>query len=448
MTVLQPRRAAAASLVGTTIEYYDFFIYATAAALVFNKVFFPEFDGLAGTLISLSTFAIAFVIRPVGGIVIGHLGDRLGRRPMLVFTLVSMGAATLLIGLLPGYASIGVAAPILLVLLRIVQGFALGGEFGGAVVLTMEHSDPGRRGYFGSWVQTGGPLGLVLATLVFLPLAALPQDDFLAWGWRIPFLLSVVLIVVGYVLRRTIHESPSFTEVRRTGAVDRAPLLTVLRRYPAQTLLVAGATLGGGVTFYMMAVFGLSYSTSELGMSRSSILLVVLVTMVVDSLMIIGFGRLSDRIGRATVYTGGVAGMLVLAFPWLWLLSTGEPWIVLLGYLMIAVPHAATQGVAGVYLAEVYRAAVRYSGLSLGYTIGMIAGSAVAPMIAASLVATAGIPALGIYMVCMGLVSLLSAIGLNRSSRGRQSAASVSAPPGTAGEAHAHGPAAQRPRST
>ncbi|MBC3191099.1 MHS family MFS transporter [Pseudonocardia sp. C8] len=423
MSVLQPRRAAAASLIGTTIEYYDFFIYATAAALVFNKVFFPSFDGLAGTLISLSTFAIAFVVRPIGGIVIGHLGDKLGRRPMLVFTLVSMGAATLLIGLLPGYASIGIAAPILLVLLRIVQGFALGGEFGGAVVLTMEHSDARRRGFFGSWVQTGGPLGLVLANLVFLPIATLPQEEFLTWGWRIPFLLSVVLIVVGYVLRRTIHESPAFTEVKRTGAVDRAPLLTVLRQYPARTLLVAGATLGGGVTFYMMAVFGLSYSTSTLQMPRSTILLIVLVTMVVDCLMIIGFGRLSDRVGRGPVYAGGVAGMLVLAFPWLWLLGTGEPWIVLLGYLMMAVPHAATQGVAGVYLAEVYGATVRYSGLSLGYTIGMIAGSAVAPMIAASLVAAAGIAALGVYMIAMGVLSLVSALVLNRGARrGRRTA--------------------------
>lgn len=261
MPRLQPRRAAAASLIGTAIESYDFFIYATAAALVFNKVFFPAFGGLAGTLVSLSTFAVGFVVRPIGGIVIGHLGDKVGRRPMLVFTLIAMGAATVLIGLLPSYATIGVAAPILLILLRVVQGFALGGEFGGAVVLTMEHSDKDRRGFFGSWVQTGGPLGLVLANVVFLPVATLPQDDFLSWGWRVPFLLSAVLVVVGYVLRRTIEESPTSEEIRDSGAVDRTPLLTVLRTYPLHTLLVAGTTLCGGVTFYVLAVFGLSYTS-------------------------------------------------------------------------------------------------------------------------------------------------------------------------------------------
>jgi MFS family permease len=420
MSRLQPRRAAAASLIGTAIEYYDFFIYAMAAALVFDKVFFPAFEGLAGTLISLSTFAVAFLIRPIGGIVIGHLGDKIGRRPMLVFTLVTMGAATLLIGLLPGYTAIGVAAPILLVLLRIVQGFALGGEFGGAVVLTMEHSQPHRRGFFGSWVQTGGPLGLVLANLVFLPIATLPQDAFLSWGWRVPFLFSAVLILVGYLLRRTIEESPPFQEVKAAGRVDRAPLLTVLRSYPVRTLLVAGTTLCGGVTFYVIAVFGLSYATTTLGLSRSTILRIVLVTMILDCAMIVGFGILSDRIGRPKVFMGGVVGMLVLAFPWLWLVGSAEPWLIFLAYVLIAVPHAANQGVAGVYFAEVFRAEVRYSGLSLGYTIGMIAGSAIAPMVAATLTAVAGVSALGLYMVAMGVLSLVSATALNRSARRAQ----------------------------
>jgi MFS family permease len=293
-----------------------------------------------------------------------------------------------------------------------VQGFALGGEFGGAVLLTMEHSAPGRRGFFGSWVQTGGPLGLVLANLVFLPVAALPQEVFLAWGWRIPFLLSVVLVAVGYVLRRTIEESPDFEQVQRAGTVERAPLATVLRRYPIRTLLVAGATLGGGVTFYVIAVFGLTYTTTVLGLQRSTILLIVLVTMVVDSALIVGFGALSDRIGRPAVYIGGVAGMALLAFPWLWLVGTGSPWLVLLGYLLIAIPHAAAQGVAGVFLAEVFRASVRYSGLSLGYTIGMILGSALAPMIATSLFESAGVLAIGSYMIAMGVVSLLCAAAL------------------------------------
>jgi MFS family permease len=405
MTQLQPKRAAAASVIGTTIEYYDFFIYATAAALVFNKVFFPNLSGLAGTLVSLSTFAVAFLVRPIGGVVIGHLGDKVGRRPMLVLTLTLMGGATLLIGLLPGYSTLGVLAPVLLILLRVVQGFAMGGELGGAVLLTMEHSRPERRGYYGSFVQIGGPLGLVVATLVFLPLNALPPEEFLDWGWRVPFLLSAILVAVGYVLRRTIDESPTFTEIKRKGAVDRAPALTILRRYPVRTLLVAGLTLGGGVAFYMMAVFGLSYATKELGLTRQTILLIVLVSMVLDCLFVLASGIVSDRIGRPKVMMFGMVGKAVLAFPWLWMLDSGHPWIVFAGYVLFCVPHAAGQGVAGVFYAEVFPAKVRYSGLSIGYTIGMIAGSAIAPMVAASLVAAFGVASLGWYMVSMSAIS-------------------------------------------
>ncbi|KAA9158100.1 MHS family MFS transporter [Amycolatopsis acidicola] len=412
MSVLQPRRAAAASVIGTTIEYYDFFIYATAAALVFNKVFFPGLHGIAGTLVSLSTFAVAFLVRPIGGVVIGHLGDKVGRQPMLVLTLTMMGAATLLVGLLPGYATIGVAAPILLIVLRVIQGFAMGGEFGGAVLLTMEHSEQRKRGFYGSFVQTGGPLALVLATLVFLPLNAMPQQDFLNWGWRIPFLLSAILIAVGYVLRRTISESPAFEKVRDLGKVDRAPVLTVLRRYPMRTLLVAGTTLGGGVVFYMMSVFGLSYATTELGLSRETILLIVLVSMIWDCGLVVLAGTLSDRIGRPAMTMTGTIGLVVLAFPWIWLLDTGKPWLIFVGYLLLCLPHAAVQGCAGVFFAEAFPATVRYSGLSVGYTVGMILGSAIAPMIAAALSEAWGAPAVGWYMAGMSVLSVLSVAGV------------------------------------
>jgi MFS family permease len=262
--------------------------------------------------------------------------------------------------------------------------------------------------------------GVGSANLVFLPIATLPQDAFLSWGWRIPFLFSAVLIVVGYLLRRTIEESPAFQEMKDAGRVDRTPLLTVLRSYPMRTLLLAGTTLCGGVTFYVIAVFGLSYTTTTLGLSRSTILLIVLVTMVIDCAMIVGFGILSDRIGRPKVFAGGIVGMLVLAFPWLWLVGSANPWLIFLAYVLIAIPHAANQGVAGVYFAEVFRAEVRYSGLSLGYTIGMIAGSAIAPMVAASLTAVAGVSALGLYMTAMGILSLVSATVLNRSVRGQR----------------------------
>lgn len=414
MSNLQPKRAAAASVIGTTIEYYDFFIYATAAALVFNEVYFPAIHGLAGTLVSLSTFAVAFIVRPLGGVIIGHLGDKVGRRPMLVFTLSLMGGATLLIGLLPGYQTLGVAAPVLLIVLRVLQGFAIGGELGGAVLLTMEHSQKKKRGFFGSFVQIGGPLGLVLATLVFLPLNALGQQEFMTWGWRVPFLLSAVLIVVGYVLRRTIHETPTFEKIKDKGSQDRAPALTILRNYPGRTLLVAGTTLSGGVTFYMMSVFGLSYATEELGVARSTILLVVLGAMLLDCVFVVISGVISDRVGRGNMILIGMAGKALLAFPWIWLVSTADAWWIFVGYVLLCIPHAAGQGVAGVFYAEAFPPKVRFSGLSIGYTLGMIGGSAIAPMVAATLVAGFGMNSLGWYMLTMSLISLVCTVAIIR----------------------------------
>jgi len=414
MSKFQPTRASVASVIGTTIEYYDFFVYATAATLVFTKVFFPALHGLAGTLVSLSTFAVAFFVRPIGGIVIGHLGDKLGRRPMLVLTLVLMGGATLLIGLLPGYTVLGVAAPILLILLRVVQGFAMGGEFSGAVVLTMEHSGTDRRGFFGGIVQVGGPLGLVLATLVFVPLYSLPEDALLSWGWRIPFLLSVALIIVGYLLRRTTHESPAFSDIKAQGAVDRVPTLTVLRSYLGRTVLVAASTLSGGVVFYMLAVFGLAYGAEAPGVGENTMLLIVMSSMVIDSVFVFIAGAVSDKIGRGTLKVFGEAGIIVVIFPWIFLTSSGNPWLIFLGYVLVCVPHSALQGVNGVFLSEVYPARVRFSGLSIGYTVGMIAGSSVAPMIAEALNADFGVYSVGFYVLAMSALALPSVLGLIR----------------------------------
>ena len=414
MSTRQAGRASTASLIGTALEYYDFFIYATAAALVFDKVYFPALGGLAATLVSLSTFAVAFIVRPLGGIIVGHLGDRFGRKPMLVLTLVAMGTSTLLIGLLPGYTTLGVAAPILLVFLRIVQGFALGGEYGGAVLLTMEHAKPGRRGFFVAWMQTGGPLGLVLATLAFLPVATLPTEQLLSWGWRIPFFLSVVLLVVGFFLRTRVNESPEFEELKSADAVADAPLRTIVTKYSGRTLLAAGTVLTGGVTFYLMAVFGLSFATGVLELPRSTIMLIVLVTMILEAVLLPFLGRLADRIGTAKVFIGGVVGILLLTGPWLALLNTGRPGLILLGYLLLVLPHAANTSVVGLYLAEFYPTRVRYSGLSLSYTLGMIAGSAVAPIIAAALLASSGLVAVAVYMIAMAVVTLVCSLVLRR----------------------------------
>ncbi|WP_285189517.1 MFS transporter [Rhodococcus sp. MEB041] len=433
MPKMQPRLAAGASLIGTTIEYYDFFVYATAAALVFNKVFFPGLGEFGGTLASLSTFAVAFFFRPLGGIVIGHFGDKVGRRPMLILTLTMMGVATVLIGVLPTFATIGVAAPILLVLLRAVQGFALGGEYGGAVVLTMEHSPVERRGFFGSFTTAGGPLALVLATLVFLPITALPEEALLSWGWRIPFILSAVLIFLGFYLRRTIEESPAFAEVKSAGRQDRSPALTIVRQYPLRSLLIAGISLSAGVSFYVLAVFGLSYGTGTVGFSRQTMLEIVMVTMIFCFAFMVAAGRLSDRIGRPKCIVAGMAGLALWAFPWLWLVGSGNAWLALVGCVVLCIPLAMNMGVMGVFLAECFPPEVRYAGISIGYTIGLIVGSGLAPLIATTLTSEFGAYAVGWYLVAMSLVSLLSVAVLLRTNghtaAGRRTPVSTSSAP-------------------
>ncbi|KQU52327.1 hypothetical protein ASG84_25065 [Rhodococcus sp. Leaf278] len=389
-------------------------MYATAAALVFNKVFFPGLGEFGGTLASLSTFAVAFFFRPLGGIVIGHFGDKIGRRPMLILTLTMMGIATVLIGLLPTYAAIGVAAPILLVVLRAVQGFALGGEYGGAVVLTMEHSPVQRRGFFGSFTTAGGPLALVLATLVFIPITAMPEEALLSWGWRIPFILSAVLIFLGFYLRRTIEESPAFTEVQQSGKADRSPALTIVRKYPLRSLIIAGITLSAGVSFYVLAVFGLSYGTTTVGFSRQTMLQIIMVTMIFAFVFIVAAGRLSDRIGRPKCIVGGMVGLALWAFPWLWLVGTGNAWLALLACIVLCIPLALNMGVMGVFLAECFPPEVRYAGISIGYTIGLIVGSGLAPLIATTLSKEYGPHAVSWYLVAMSVISLFSVGALMR----------------------------------
>src|SRR5499427_1900168 len=257
------RLVAFASLIGTTIEWYDFFLYNTAAALVFNKLFFPTFDPFVGTLLAFSTYAVGFAARPIGGIVIGHYGDKVGRKSMLVLTLIMMGLATALIGLLPTYDAIGVWAPIILVLLRVIQGFGVGGQWGGAVLMTVEHAPAGQRGFYGSWPQIGVPAGLLTSTTVFRLFAKLPPDQFMSWGWRVPFLLSIVLVAIGLLIRMKILETPSFTKIKATHSVARQPILEVLQKYPKQVLQAAGARAAENGAFYIYSVFMLVYATQK-----------------------------------------------------------------------------------------------------------------------------------------------------------------------------------------
>ena len=324
-----------ASFIGTAIEWYDFFLYGTAAALVFNKLFFPNVSPLVGTLSAFGTFAVGFVARPIGGIIFGHFGDRIGRKSMLIYSLLIMGVATFIIGLLPTYASIGILAPILLVTMRFAQGIGVGGEWGGAVLMAVEHSTAGSRGFHGSWVQTGVGAGLLLSTLTFtLFSSTLSQAQFLAWGWRIPFLLSIVLIGVGLFIRLRIFETPIFARLKETRGETRRPIVEVLRRQPRDVLLAMGMRFAENGPFYIMSVFVLSYGETHLKLPKSTMLTGVIIASAISLLVIPVYGALSDRIGRRPVYQGGALFTLFFAFPFFWLLDTRSPSLI---WLAIAV---------------------------------------------------------------------------------------------------------------
>jgi MHS family shikimate/dehydroshikimate transporter-like MFS transporter len=404
------RKVALASLIGTTIEWYDFFIYGTAAALVFPALFFPEFSETAGTLAAFATFGVGFFARPVGGVVFGHFGDRIGRKTMLVLTLTIMGVATTLIGLLPTYAVIGVAAPLLLVVLRFCQGLGVGGEWGGAVLMAVEHSPPERRGFFGSWPQMGVPAGLILSNLIFLAVASLPEEQFTAWGWRIPFLLSIVLVAVGLFIRLRIMESPAFNRVKETQTEARMPIVDVVRTYPKQVLLAAGAFLIINAYFYILVSYLINYATAEAGMSNSSIITVVLISSVVSFFAMPFFAALSDRTGRRPMYLLGVVGMGVSAFPLFWATDTASFWLVLLAHIFGLGALSVSYGPQAAFYAEMFGTRVRYSGISLGYQGGSIFGGALAPFIATWLVSQTGTStSIAVYIATLAVLSFVCA---------------------------------------
>ena len=329
------RAVMLASFVGTAIEWYDFFLYGTAAALVFGPLFFPNVDALTGTLSSFGTFAVGFVARPLGGIVFGHFGDRVGRRSMLIYSLVIMGVATFLIGLLPTYATIGVWAPVLLVVLRCAQGIGVGGEWGGAVLMAVEHSPPDRRGLSGSWPQMGVPAGLFLSTVVFgVVSTSLGDEQFLAWGWRVPFLLSIALIAVGLFIRLRILESPAFIRLEASGLREERPLVAAVRDYRRNLLLAMGMRVAENGLFYVYTVFVLSYGPAALGVPRATMLSGVTLAALVGLAAIPFFGSLSDRVGRRPVYLFGAVFSLVYAVPFFWLLHTGSVAVIWLAIVL------------------------------------------------------------------------------------------------------------------
>jgi MFS transporter, MHS family, shikimate and dehydroshikimate transport protein len=385
VSVNSVRRVVLASFIGTTIEWYDFFLYGTAAALVFNRLFFPTLDPFAGTMASFATYAVGFFARPLGGVVFGHFGDRMGRKSMLVTTLMLMGTATFLMGVLPTYEQIGVAAPVLLVVLRFVQGFGVGGEWGGAVLMVVEHGHHGRRGLNASWVQAGVPAGLLLANTVFILFSLLPNEAFLSWGWRVPFLLGIALLAVGLFIRLQIFESPLFAKVREQKRQAAVPFFDVLRRYPRNVVLAMGARMAENGCFYVFSVFILTYGTQHLHMQRSTILNCVLIASLVQFFAIPMFGLLSDVVGRRPVYLGGALGLAVFAFPYFWLVDTGNPMCVGLATIISLVISAAMYGPQAAFFSELFGTDVRYTGASLGYQLASPLAGGIAPMISMSL---------------------------------------------------------------
>jgi MHS family shikimate/dehydroshikimate transporter-like MFS transporter len=403
------RKVVVASFIGTTIEWYDFFIYTTAAALVFPQLFFPSFEPLAGTLASFATYAVGFLARPLGGVIFGHYGDKIGRKAMLVTTLLIMGIATFVVGLLPTYETIGIWAPILLVVLRLLQGLGLGGEWGGAVLMAVEHSPDDKRGLNGSWPQMGVPAGLVLGTGAFAAVSAISGEAFVTWGWRMPFLLSILLIALGLYIRLAIYESPAFSRVRESGTEARMPIVDVFRTYPKNVLLAVGSRIGIDVVFYIFAVYVLTYVSTNLGLPRNLGLIAISIAALIEIFTIPAFASLSDKVGRRPVLMAGAAFLGLWIFPFFWLLDTRSASLIILAVIVgLSLGHAAVYGTQASFYAELFGTRVRYSGASLGYQLAGIFGGALAPIVATALYAATGGPGLiGVYVAVLCLLSIV-----------------------------------------
>ncbi|WP_299057459.1 MFS transporter [uncultured Nocardioides sp.] len=385
------RRARLGSFVGTTIEWYDFYLYGTAAALVFPQLFFPSYSPLTGTLLALLTYSAGFIARPLGGIVMGHYGDKVGRKAMLVTSLMVMGVATTLIGLLPTYATIGVWGPVGLLTLRIVQGFGVGGEWGGAVLVAVEHAPETRRGVFGAWPQAGVPAGLLLANGVFTATSLLLSEDaFLAWGWRVGFLGSAALIVVGLVIRLQMEETPDFDRVKAEGAVARFPLGQVLRRQWREVLLAIGLRLSQNAIFYILTVFSLTYVTTTLGLDRTYALAGVLVASAISIGGLLFTGWLSDEYGRRRVYLVGAVASGLFCFPFFWLLDTRSGLLIVVAIVVGIFFHDLMYGPQAAFTSELFEPEHRYTGASLGYQTSSVVAGGLSPVLAVLLLGWSG----------------------------------------------------------
>jgi metabolite-proton symporter len=400
-----------ASAIGSALEWYDFFIYGTAAALVFGQLFFPKQDATVGQLLAFATFGVGFIARPFGGLFFGHFGDRIGRKPMLVATILLVGGGTFLIGLLPTYDQIGIWAPILLLLLRLVQGFGAGAEYGGAVILAVEYAPPGRRGLFGSFAPLGVTAGNLMAVGVFALVGLLSRDDLLAWGWRIPFLVSLALLGLGMFIRRRVEETPVFATVGETQAPLRAPAVSALVRHPRNFLVVVGSRLAENGLGYLFPVFGLSYIINTLHLPREVGLTGIMLGTLAEIVGVVFFSWLSDKIGRRPVYIGGALFSAAFAFPFFLMTETRDPTLIKLAFiLIIGIGGGAMFGPQAAFFAELFPPRLRYSGFAFARELGSILAGAPAPALSALLVAwMAGAPwGVAWYVVALSLVTALS----------------------------------------
>jgi MFS transporter, MHS family, shikimate and dehydroshikimate transport protein len=407
------KRVVVSSVIGTAVEWYDFLIYGTASALIFNKLFFPLSDPALGTIAAFGTYGVGFLARPLGAAIFGHFGDRVGRKAMLAITIVIMGLGTFLIGLLPTYGQIGIAAPVLLVVLRLLQGIGLGGEWGGAVLMVVENAPARNRGLLGSMVQLGYPIGQLAAIGVFALLSQMPEPDFLAWAWRIPFLISILLVGVGLYIRMQLEETPVFREIEAKKAVARLPLVEVLTTHRRSFLTAVGLKLSEISYVSIAAVFAINYVTDKLALPRSVVLNAILLAAVAGLLAIPAFGWLSDRIGRKTMFYASCLFAMAFAFPMFWLLDTKDP-LTITWAIMAAIIFGQMIGfgVGAPWYSELFAARLRYSGASLGFQIGAAISGGLTPFAAATFVAWTGGATwlISIYLIVLAVITFIATI--------------------------------------
>ena len=380
------RRILIASLVGSSIEWFDYFLYGTVAALVFNQLFFVNEDPTIGLLLSYASFALAFFIRPFGGVIFSHIGDRIGRKKTLVITLSLMGVATFGMGLLPTYQAVGIWAPILLITLRLVQGLGIGGEWGGALLLAVEYAPAEKRGLFGAIPQMGVTIGMLLGTVALSIMTLLPENAFMTWGWRIPFIFSALLVFFGLWIRKGIDETPSFKKVKESGEVPKLPIVETLKNYWREVLIAVGAKVVETAPFYIFSTFVVSYATANLGFSRTATLTAVMIATIITTILIPIMGNLSDKIGRKKLFIGGTIGMALFAFPYFWLLQQKSVLLLIVATVIgLGVIWAPITAVLGTMFSEIFDARIRYTGITLGYQIGAALAGGTAPLVATAL---------------------------------------------------------------